>query len=75
MLRVIILLLIFLSVISSQEKPTVIYGKPGAPGFENRRNEPEQHGNRSQLSSVKNWPQRMAEWIANNNILKPSVNK
>ena len=32
-------------------------------------------GNRSKLSSIKNWPQRMAEWMADNNILKPSINK
>ena len=42
MLPAIILLFIFPSVISAQEKPTVIYlWETGAPGFENRRNEPE----------------------------------
>lgn len=29
-------------------------------------------GNRSKLASLKNWPQRMADWMADNNILDPS---
>ena len=30
-------------------------------------------GNRSPFITLKNWPQRMAEWMADNNILKPLV--
>jgi acetyl esterase/lipase len=31
-------------------------------------------GNRSQLASIRGWPQRMADWLADNNILrKPSL--
>ena len=30
-------------------------------------------GNRSKLNSIKNWPQRMAEWLADNNILKTFI--
>jgi len=29
-------------------------------------------GNRSKLSSLKTWPQRMADWMADNNILDPA---
>lgn len=29
-------------------------------------------GNRSQLASIKSWPQRMADWLADNNILNPA---
>jgi acetyl esterase/lipase len=29
-------------------------------------------GNRSQLASIKGWPQRMADWLADNNILRRS---
>ena len=32
-------------------------------------------GNRSQHITLKNWPQRLAEWMADNNILKPAENK
>jgi acetyl esterase/lipase len=32
-------------------------------------------GNRSKLASIKGWPQRMADWMADNNILSPSTNK
>jgi hypothetical protein len=28
-------------------------------------------GNRSQLSTLKSWPQRMADWMADNQILRP----
>lgn len=28
-------------------------------------------GNRSSLNSIKNWPQRMADWLSDNNILVP----
>ncbi len=28
-------------------------------------------GGRSKLASIKNWPQRMAEWLADNDFLKP----
>jgi acetyl esterase/lipase len=30
-------------------------------------------GNRSQLATIKGWPQRMADWMADNNILDSSV--
>jgi len=29
-------------------------------------------GNRSQLASIKGWPQRMSDWLADNNFLRPS---
>jgi acetyl esterase/lipase len=29
-------------------------------------------GNRSQLASIKDWPQRMSDWLADNHILHPS---
>jgi acetyl esterase/lipase len=29
-------------------------------------------GDRSKLATIKNWPQRMADWLADNNILDPS---
>jgi acetyl esterase/lipase len=32
-------------------------------------------GYRSELQSVKSWPQRMADWLADNNILDPSKKK
>jgi len=32
-------------------------------------------GNRSKLNSIKTWPQRMADWMADNNFLTPSTNK
>ncbi len=30
-------------------------------------------GNRSKLATIRNWPQRMADWLADNNILNPAV--
>jgi acetyl esterase/lipase len=30
-------------------------------------------GNRSKLASIKSWPQRMADWMADNNILVPAA--
>ena len=30
-------------------------------------------GNRSKLASLKTWPQRMADWLADNNILDPAL--
>ncbi len=30
-------------------------------------------GNRSKLTTIKTWPQRMADWMADNNILDPTV--
>ena len=30
-------------------------------------------GDRSKLATIKNWPQRMADWLADNNVLDPSV--
>ena len=30
-------------------------------------------GTRSKLATIKNWPQRMAEWMGDNNLLDPSV--
>lgn len=30
-------------------------------------------GNRSKLATIKGWPQRMADWLADNNILSPAV--
>ena len=32
-------------------------------------------GNRSPFITLRNWPQRMAEWMADNNFLKPSVTR
>ena len=29
-------------------------------------------GNRSRINSVKTWPQRMADWLADNGFLKPA---
>jgi acetyl esterase/lipase len=31
-------------------------------------------GNRSKLVTIKNWPQRMADWMADNDILTPAAN-
>jgi hypothetical protein len=28
-------------------------------------------GNRSKLATLKSWPQRMADWLADNGFLKP----
>jgi hypothetical protein len=28
-------------------------------------------GTRSRLATLKGWPQRMADWLADNNLLKP----
>ncbi len=30
-------------------------------------------GNRSKLATIKNWPQRLVEWMGDNNILDPTV--
>jgi acetyl esterase/lipase len=30
-------------------------------------------GNRSKLATIKGWPQRLADWLADNNILNPSL--
>lgn len=30
-------------------------------------------GTRSKLTTIKNWPQRLADWMADNNILNPAV--
>lgn len=30
-------------------------------------------GNRSKLATIKNWPQRMADWMGDNNLLDPAV--
>ena len=30
-------------------------------------------GTRSKLATIKNWPQRVADWLADNNILDPAV--
>jgi dienelactone hydrolase len=30
-------------------------------------------GNRSKLNSIKTWPQRMADWLADNNLLQPAA--
>jgi acetyl esterase/lipase len=30
-------------------------------------------GQRSRLVTIKNWPQRLADWLADNNILDPAV--
>ena len=30
-------------------------------------------GNRSQLTTVKNWPQRLADWLNDSQLLKPSL--
>jgi acetyl esterase/lipase len=30
-------------------------------------------GDRSKLATIENWPQRMADWLADNNILNPSM--
>jgi hypothetical protein len=30
-------------------------------------------GNRSKLASIKGWPQRMADWLADNNFLQPAT--
>jgi acetyl esterase/lipase len=30
-------------------------------------------GTRSKLSTIKNWPQRLADWMADNNLLDPAV--
>jgi len=32
-------------------------------------------GNRSKLASVKGWPQRMADWLADNNFLQPTASE
>lgn len=32
-------------------------------------------GNRSKLNSIKTWPQRMADWLADNNFLTPAATK
>lgn len=32
-------------------------------------------GNRSKLASIKGWPQRMADWLSDNNLLQPSAPK
>jgi hypothetical protein len=29
-------------------------------------------GNRSKLASIKGWPQRLADWMADSNILSPA---
>ncbi|SRR6266481_1739218 len=31
-------------------------------------------GNRSKLASVRSWPQRLADWMSDTNLLKPSAN-
>jgi acetyl esterase/lipase len=30
-------------------------------------------GHRSKLATIKNWPQRLTDWMMDNNILNPSV--
>jgi hypothetical protein len=30
-------------------------------------------GDRSNLHSIKTWPQRMADWLADNNLLQPAA--
>jgi hypothetical protein len=32
-------------------------------------------GKRSGVNSLKTWPQRMADWLADSNILQPGKNK
>ena len=30
-------------------------------------------GTRSKLTTIKNWPQRLADWMGDNNLLNPAV--
>ena len=69
----------------AQETPQQIPLWPeGAPGFEDRRNEPEQAkdwwvrnhafnmGKRSELKTISTWPQRLADWLADNHFMEVS---
>ncbi len=42
----------------------------GAPGFENKKNEPEQAKDWWVKHIIKSWPQRLTDWLVDNNWLK-----
>ena len=88
------LVLLPAALLAADEPPVIPLWANGAPGFEDRRNEPVQAasywvknvhnpsshaghafnmGTRSKLATIKGWPDRVADWLADNKILDAAV--